>query len=76
MRRLNIALPLLLGCTAAQAVELMTWERLPLAIPLQVDQERILFIDQNVRVGVPRSLGDTLRLQSTGHAVPAGQRPD
>ena len=58
MHRLNIALPLLLGCTTAQAVELMTWERLPLAIPLQVDQERILFIDQNVRVGVPRSLGE------------------
>ncbi|NWA02325.1 TIGR03749 family integrating conjugative element protein [Pseudomonas gingeri] len=70
MARLNFLLaPMLalgLGCATAQAVELMTWERLPLAIPLQVGEERILFIDQNVRVGVPRSLGDKLRIQSTG----------
>ncbi|MGY2235890.1 TIGR03749 family integrating conjugative element protein [Pseudomonas gingeri] len=70
MPRLNPMLALMpafwLGCGAVQAVELMTWERLPLAVPLQVGQERILFIDQNVRVGVPRSLGDKLRIQSTG----------
>ncbi|WP_338523654.1 TIGR03749 family integrating conjugative element protein [Pseudomonas batumici] len=66
MRRLNLLLPLWLSCTAAQAIELMPWARLPLAVPLYVDQERIVFIDQNVRVGVPRSLGDTLRIQSTG----------
>lgn len=69
MRRLNLFLPLWLGCTAVQAVELMPWERLPLSVPLYVDQERIIFIDQNVRVGAPRSLGDTLRIQSTGGAL-------
>ena len=69
MRRLRFALPLWLGCAVAHAVEIMPWERLPLAIPLQVGQERILFIDQNVRVGVPRSLTDTLRIQSTGGAL-------
>ncbi|WP_017905070.1 TIGR03749 family integrating conjugative element protein [Pseudomonas asplenii] len=63
----SLCLPALwLACHTAQAVELMTWDRLPLNVPLQVGQERVLFIDQNVRVGVPRALGDKLRIQSTG----------
>ena len=37
----------------AHAVEILRWERLPLAVPLVVDQERIVFIDRNIRVGVP-----------------------
>jgi integrating conjugative element protein (TIGR03749 family) len=48
------------------AVELLKWQRLPLAVPLHVGQERIIFIDQNVRVGIPRSLKEKLRIQSTG----------
>ncbi len=66
MRHTCFFIALCLGHGAAHGVELMTWERLPLAVPLQVGQERVLFIDQNVRVGVPRSLGDKLRIQSTG----------
>ncbi|PFG25109.1 integrating conjugative element protein (TIGR03749 family) [Pseudomonas lurida] len=66
MRRLRYALPLGLAFTTAQAVEIMTWERLPLPVPLHIGQERVIFIDQNVRVGVPRSLTHTLRIQSTG----------
>nr|WP_028615166.1 TIGR03749 family integrating conjugative element protein [Halopseudomonas pelagia] len=54
---------------AAQAVDILRWERLPLAVPLVVDQERIMFIDRNVRVGVPASIGDRLRVQSAGGAV-------
>lgn len=69
MRHLCFALPLWLGCTAAQAVEIMHWERLPLAVPLHVGQERIIFIDQNVRVGVPHALTDSLRIQSSGGAL-------
>lgn len=69
MRRLCLALPVWLGCTAAHAVEIMHWERLPLAVPLHVGQERIIFIDQNVRVGVPRTLTDSLRIQSSGGAL-------
>ncbi|MBL5862124.1 TIGR03749 family integrating conjugative element protein [Serratia fonticola] len=52
--------------TAVQALEILRWERIPLAVPLIVDQERVIFIDRNVRVGVPASLGDRLRVQSTG----------
>ncbi|VFR85130.1 hypothetical protein ISE1_3751 [plant metagenome] len=54
---------------AAQAVEILRWERMPLAVPLQVGQERIVFIDRNVRVGVPAGVGERLRVQSAGGAV-------
>lgn len=69
MRRLRFALPIGLAFTTAQAVEILTWERLPLPVPLHVGQERVIFIDQNVRVGVPRALTDILRIQSTGGAL-------
>ncbi|MBN0617243.1 TIGR03749 family integrating conjugative element protein, partial [Pseudomonas aeruginosa] len=45
------------------------WERLPLPVPLVVGQERVVFIDRNVRVGVPASVGDHLRVQSAGGAI-------
>ncbi|WJV56003.1 TIGR03749 family integrating conjugative element protein [Pectobacteriaceae bacterium CE70] len=53
----------------AHAVELMKWERIPLQIPLNVGQERIVFVDKNVRVGFPPSLNGKLRVQSSGGAV-------
>src|SRR3546814_12263254 len=53
----------------AQAVEILRWERLPLAVPLVVGQERIVFIDRNVRVGIPVSVGERLRVQSAGGAA-------
>ncbi len=74
MRRLRFVLPLWLGCAVAHAVEIMQWERLPLAVPLHVDQERIIFIDQNVRVGVPHALADSLRVQSAGARCTYGRR--
>ncbi|MGR0116411.1 TIGR03749 family integrating conjugative element protein [Ralstonia pseudosolanacearum] len=55
-------------CTG-HAVEILHWARLPLAVPLAVDQERVVFIDRNVRVGVPPSIADRLRVQSAGGAV-------
>ncbi|EPJ5295884.1 TIGR03749 family integrating conjugative element protein, partial [Pseudomonas aeruginosa] len=61
---LMLALP-----TLAHAVEILRWERIPLAIPLTVGQERIVFVDRNVRVGVPRDLQGKLRVQSTGGAL-------
>ncbi len=59
----------LVASSASQAVEILRWERLPLAVPLVVGQERVVFIDRNVRVGVPANLGDQLRVQSAGGAV-------
>lgn len=58
-----------LAVPAASAVEILRWERLPLAVPLTVGQERIVFVDRNVRIGVPASVGDRLRVQSAGGAV-------
>jgi integrating conjugative element protein (TIGR03749 family) len=52
-----------------KAVELLQWDRIPMAIPLIVGQERIVFVDQNVRVGMPPQLVGLLRVQSTGGAV-------
>lgn len=45
-----------LACLAAlpaQAVELVKWERIPLPVSLHVGQERIVFVNRNVRVGFP-----------------------
>ncbi|EJJ1966148.1 TIGR03749 family integrating conjugative element protein [Salmonella enterica] len=56
-------------CHGAGAVELMKWERIPLQIPLTVGQERIVFVDKNVRVGFPASLNGKLRIQSSSGTV-------
>ncbi|EBQ8208528.1 TIGR03749 family integrating conjugative element protein [Salmonella enterica subsp. houtenae] len=53
----------------AGAVELMKWERIPLQIPLTVGQERVIFVDKNVRVGFPASLNGKLRIQSGSGTV-------
>jgi len=69
MKRYLFAMLGLLLIPAAQAVEILHWQRLPLSVPLIVGQERIVFIDKNVRVGVPASLAGRLRVQSAGGAV-------
>lgn len=67
--KLLTILSLLTTVSSVNAVELMKWERMPLAVPLQVGQERVIFVDSNVRVGVPSSLSGKLRVQSTGGSV-------
>ncbi|WP_265534723.1 TIGR03749 family integrating conjugative element protein [Pseudomonas saponiphila] len=66
MSTLGLTIALMLWGVAAQAVELMRWERLPLAVPLVINQERVVLIDEDVRVGVPSTLTGKLRVQSTG----------
>lgn len=53
----------------AQADLLMKWQRLPLPIDLQVNKERVILVDKNVKVGYPKALDGKIRLQSTGGAV-------
>lgn len=53
----------------AHAVEVMHWDRLPLAVPLIVGQERVIFLDRDVRVGVPAAIADHLRVQSADGAI-------
>lgn len=55
--------------STGHAVEILHWARMPLAVPLIVGQERVVFIDRNVRVGVPPSIADHLRVQSAGGAI-------
>lgn len=69
MKRIIIPCLILVFSSFSQAVELMKWERLPLAVPLIVGQERIIFIDRNVRVGMPASLNNKLRIQTTGGSI-------
>ena len=61
----------LLSCLSwsAYAIEILKWERLPLAVPLVVGQERVIFLDKNVRVGVDAALNKKLRIQSIGGAL-------
>ncbi|WP_051587349.1 TIGR03749 family integrating conjugative element protein [Pseudomonas sp. RL] len=53
----------------SQAVEILRWERLPLSVSLQVGEERVVFVDRRVRVGVPAGVGARLRVQSAGGAL-------
>ncbi|MHC8349791.1 TIGR03749 family integrating conjugative element protein [Pseudomonas sp. RT4P38] len=66
----SLGLVFTLGAIAtSHAIEVMRWERLPLAVPLIVGQERVVFVERNVRVGVPASVGDRLRVQSAAGTV-------
>lgn len=58
------------GVTArVHGEETARWERVPLNVPLIVGQERVLFVDHPLRVGVPESLRGRLRAQSAGGAL-------
>lgn len=54
---------------ASDAVETVRWERLPLSVQLRVGEERVLFIDRAVRVGVPANAAEQLQVQSAGGAL-------
>ncbi|MDH3000197.1 hypothetical protein A1D23_08380 [Chelonobacter oris] len=75
MKRLSLLTALSLSLSAglvSQSVSadiLMKWERKPIPIALKPEQERIVFVDKNVKVGYPAELDGKLRIQSTGGAV-------
>lgn len=72
MKRISRLLSLLLAAclpVCVHATEILRWERMPLAVPLQVGVERVIFVDRNVRVGVPASVNDKLRVQSAGGSI-------
>jgi len=56
-------------CTAVGAVEVKYWDRLPLAVPLTVGEERVLILDEDVRVGLPNAIAGKLRVQSVGGTI-------
>ena len=70
MKRIALLLVVeLCAATSVNAVQLLNWERLPLSVPLVVGQERVVFVDRKVRVGLPPSLGSRLRVQSADGAI-------
>lgn len=69
IRLIRLELLTLMVTPVAHAVEILRWARLPLAMPLIVGQERIVFVDRNIRVGFPSNVGDRLRVQSTDGAI-------
>lgn len=70
MRRMGLFIAMFIGLSSsASAVEILRWQRIPLSVPLVVGQERVILLDRNVRVGVPASLGERLRVQTAGGAI-------
>jgi integrating conjugative element protein (TIGR03749 family) len=69
MIRALLCLTLGMLASAAQAMEIRHWQRLPLSVPLAVGHERVIFLDQPVRVGVPAALTGKLRVQSANGAL-------
>lgn len=70
MRVLIMTLAVAAGwCSAVSAVEVKYWDRLPLAVPLTVGQERVLMLDEDVRVGLPSAIAGKLRVQSVAGTV-------
>ncbi|VFT39777.1 PFL_4704 family integrating conjugative element protein [Klebsiella pneumoniae] len=56
---------ILLVTLPLHAVELVKWEGIPLPVALNIGQERIVFVDRNVRVGYPAALEGKLLIQSS-----------
>ncbi|AWX14717.1 integrating conjugative element protein [Mergibacter septicus] len=50
----------------AYADIIMQWQRTPLQIDLNLEQERIVFVDRNIKVGYPPTLDNKLRIQNAG----------
>lgn len=69
IRWAGLLLAMMLIAPRSEAVEIVRWERLPLTIPLVVGQERVIFIDRNMRIGTPSSMRGRLRVQTAGGAL-------
>lgn len=69
MIKVVVCLGFIMNASVAKATELLQWERLPLAVTLHTGHERVIFVNRNVRVGVPAALDGKLRIQSSGGVV-------
>jgi integrating conjugative element protein (TIGR03749 family) len=67
--RLFLSVLVLCASLPAFSIETMEWKRLPLPVVLKVGEERVIFVDRDVRVGVPPDLAEHLRVQSAAGAV-------
>jgi integrating conjugative element protein (TIGR03749 family) len=64
-----LLLALLIRPQIGHSTEVVQWQRVPIAVALHVGQERILFLDRPMRVAVPSSLAERLRVQSAAGAI-------
>jgi integrating conjugative element protein (TIGR03749 family) len=64
-----VALLCFLVSAPARAIELVRWEKVPIAVALKVDTERVVFTPSTVRVGVPPELQNVLRVQVIDGAI-------
>lgn len=71
LQRLFLFAALFCIALQANAVVIKHWERKPLTVDLPVGHERVVVLDRNVRVGLPRDIADpdVLRVQSAGGAI-------
>lgn len=68
MRLIGIVLTSVL-LNSPVVAESVRWERVPLPLELIVGQERVVFVDKNVRVGIPTEFRNHLRVQSAAGAL-------
>nr|WP_082995349.1 DUF3438 family protein [Halomonas elongata] len=59
----------------AAAVQIMEWDHRPLDIELPVAAERLVILDRNVRVGLPRAIADPKCCECRVPAVCCISRP-
>lgn len=66
-----IAMMISLLSSSVYATEILEWKRKPLVITLPINQEKIIELNRNVRVGLTPDLANpkVLRLESTGGAL-------
>ncbi|WP_218057807.1 TIGR03749 family integrating conjugative element protein [Gilliamella sp. wkB18] len=61
-----VAMPILMLSLSAGAIELVNWDKTPIKIRINQDDERMVILEKNISVGLPTSLQDKLRVQSLG----------
>ena len=60
---------LVLPINNAIAIELINWDKTPIKISLNQNDERMIILEKNVSIGLPASLQNKLRVQSLGGVI-------
>ncbi|MCT6866439.1 MAG: TIGR03749 family integrating conjugative element protein [Gilliamella apicola] len=56
----------LFNINRANAIELINWDKKPIKITINQNEERMIILDKNISVGLPLTLQNKLRIQSLG----------
>lgn len=60
---------LVISIFQVHAIELIKWDRTPIKLTINQDDERMIFIDKNISVGIPTYLDQKVRIQSLGGVI-------